>query len=143
MRFPPPLSAGARVALVAPSGPLRESSELERAEANARTMGWVPVVASHARSSDGYLAGLDTDRAADLNAALADDTVDAIWCLRGGYGAMRLLDAVDYKQMAKRPKAVIGYSDITALHAAFNRHSDVVTFHGPTARQALPGFSQG
>jgi len=143
MRFPPPLAIGARVALVAPSGPLRENSELERAEANCKTMGWVPVVGAHAKSADGYLAGTDSDRASDLKTALADDSINAIWCLRGGYGAMRLLEAIDYGRMARKPKALIGYSDITALHSAFNRHSQVVTFHGPTARQALPGFSQG
>jgi muramoyltetrapeptide carboxypeptidase len=142
MRFPPPLSAGARVALIAPSGPLRDGSELERAQTNARAMGWEPVVGAHARSSDGYLAGSDIDRWGDLNAAIADDSIDGIWCLRGGYGAMRLLESIDYSRMAKRPKTLIGYSDITALHSAFNRHSQLVTYHGPTARQALPPFSQ-
>ncbi|HEY6219795.1 MAG TPA: LD-carboxypeptidase [Gemmatimonadaceae bacterium] len=130
------------MALVAPAGPLRESSELERALANVRAMGWDAVVAPHAQSADGYLAGSDADRAADLNSAIADSAIDAVWCLRGGYGAMRLLESLDYAAMAKRPKPLIGYSDVTALHAAFGRNSGVVTFHGPTARQALPKFSR-
>src|SRR5207244_2683831 len=118
MRFPPPLAAGARVALVSPAGPIRDT-DLTRAVTNVRSLGWDPVVAAHAESADGYLAGTDADRASDLNDAIADEDIDAIWCLRGGYGAMRILEAIDFRGMASRPKALIGYSDVTALHAAF------------------------
>src|SRR5438874_12112257 len=107
MKFPPLLQTGARVALVAPAGPLRAPSELERAIANTRALGWEPAVAAHALSADGYLAGSDEDRAHDLNDAIADPSIDAIWCLRGGYGAMRLLESLDYAAMARRPKPLI------------------------------------
>ena len=89
---------------------------------------------------EGYLAGADAERLLDLNAALQDDRIDGIWCVRGGYGAMRILAGVDYDAMGRRPKTLIGYSDITALHAAFATRADVVTFHGPTARGALTEF---
>jgi muramoyltetrapeptide carboxypeptidase len=141
MRFPPLLLAGARVALVAPSGPLASDDELRCAIDNTRAMGWEPVVAEHALARDGYLAGTDADRLADLNAALRDDRVDGIWCLRGGYGAMRLLDGLDYAALERRPKALIGYSDATALHAAIGRRLELVSFHGPTARVAMTEFS--
>lgn len=91
---------------------------------------------------DGYLAGTDTQRLADLNAAIRDDRIDGIWCVRGGYGAMRILDGIDYDAMRRRPKTLIGYSDITALHAAFATRANVVTFHGPTARGALTDFTR-
>ena len=65
-----------------------------------------------------------------------------MWCLRGGYGTMRILDAIDYDAVARRPKPVIGYSDITALHCALASQCDVVTYHGPTARAALSSFSR-
>ena len=81
-------------------------------------------------------------RVADFNRALRDDDIDAVWCLRGGYGAMRILDAIDYDAAVRRPKPLIGYSDITALHSAFALRSDMVTFHGPTARAALSEFSR-
>jgi muramoyltetrapeptide carboxypeptidase len=142
MRLPPPLSSGARVALVAPSGPLRSRAELDAATAQAHALGWEPVVGEHALSKNGDLAGTDEQRLHDLNAALADRSVDGIWCLRGGYGAMRLLDGVDVDAMRNRPRALIGYSDITALHAAFGAGADVVTFHGPTARTPLTDFSR-
>jgi muramoyltetrapeptide carboxypeptidase len=98
--MPPPLAPGARVALVAPAGPLRGVEDLQRAEQNARAFGWEPVVGASALARGDYFAGADAARLADLNAALRDPRVDGIWCLRGGYGAMRLLDGVDYDAMA-------------------------------------------
>ena len=140
MRFPPLLAAGARVALLAPAGPIRDT-DLERAVTNARRFGWEPVIAANAQAADGYLAGSDEQRARDLNGAIADTHIDGIWCLRGGYGAMRILDAIDYQTLSRQPKTLIGYSDVTALHAAFGRLAKLVSFHGPTARQNLPPFS--
>ena len=142
MRLPPPLSSGARVALIAPAGPLRSSAELDVATAQAISFGWEPVVGEHALARYGYLAGTDDERLRDLNAALADDSIDGIWCLRGGYGAMRILDRLDVEAMRRHPRALIGYSDITALHAAVSGPADVITFHGPTARSSLTGFSR-
>ena len=142
MRLPPPLSAGARVALVAPSGPLLSSSAIEVACEQARSFGWDAVVGEHASARDGYLAGDDTSRLHDLSAALRDDTIDGIWCLRGGYGAMRLLPLLDVDAMRRRPRVLIGYSDITALHAALGGASAVVTYHGPHAATTLTPFSR-
>lgn len=141
MQFPPLLSAGAHVALVAPAGPLREDVELDKAKANVIRFGWEPVVMTNARARDGYLAGSDEQRARDINNAIADRDIHALWCVRGGYGAMRILDAIDYEGMRRTPKALIGYSDVTALHAAFGVKSNLVTFHGPTARQTIPPFA--
>jgi len=138
----PTIPVGARVALVAPSGPLRGEADLQRAQENARACGWVPVVGAHVLERDGYLAGVDGHRLADLNAALTDDAIDAVWCARGGYGAMRILEHVDYAALRRRPKPIIGYSDVTALHAAVGTRCEVVTFHGPTARASLTAFSR-
>ena len=142
MRRPPTLRADARVALVAPAGPLRGAEDVQRAQSNVRSFAWSPVVGAHALDRAGYLAGGDEARLADLNLALADDSIDAVWCLRGGYGVMRLLHQVNYDVLRQRPKPVIGYSDITALHAAIGTRCDVVTYHGPTARATLTSFSR-
>jgi muramoyltetrapeptide carboxypeptidase len=141
-RAPPCLTTGARVALVAPAGPLRDDGELARACDNARALGWQPVVGASALARRGYLAGADDARLADVNATLRDATVDGIWCLRGGYGSMRILERIDYDALRRRPKAVIGYSDVTALHLAIAARAGVVSFHGPTARGALSAFSR-
>lgn len=141
MRFPPSLKTGSRVALVAPAGPVRGEMDIERAVETTRTMGWEPVVGAHVGERSSYLAGTDEHRLADLNRAAADDSIDAVWCIRGGYGCMRLLDGLDYDAWRKRPRALIGYSDITALHAAIGARAELVTFHGPTARGELTPFS--
>jgi muramoyltetrapeptide carboxypeptidase len=142
MRKPPPLLAGSRVALIAPAGPLRDEADLERSLTAARGMGWVPVVGAYVLERDAYLAGSDEHRLADLNRFAADPSIDGIWCIRGGYGAMRLLDGIDYDAWRRHPKTLIGYSDITALHAAIGSRADLVTFHGPTARGRLTPFSE-
>jgi len=138
---PPPLAAGARVALVSPAGPLGGPAEVALAEANARAFGWEPVVGRHALARTGYFAGTDAERGSDLQAALADPAIDGVWCLRGGYGAMRLLSTLDLEAFRRRPRALLGYSDITALHAAWQR-AGVVSYHGPTARAELSPFSR-
>ncbi|HEY4219532.1 MAG TPA: LD-carboxypeptidase [Gemmatimonadaceae bacterium] len=141
MRVPPYLAPGSRVALLAPSGPLHEA-DLEHAIASARSFEWQPVVGAHVLERHGYLAGSDANRAADFNRFAADDEIDGIWCLRGGYGAMRILNDLDYDAWTQRPKTFIGYSDITALHAALSIRSRFVTYHGPTGRSTLTDFSR-
>jgi muramoyltetrapeptide carboxypeptidase len=142
MRPYPAITPGARVALVAPAGPLRIPADLDRAIDNARRLGWEPVVGEHARAKKMYFAGADEERLADLNGALHDDSIDAVWCLRGGYGAMRLLEGVDYEALRRRPKTIIGYSDITALHCAVAVRCNLGSIHGPTARTKLTDFTE-
>ena len=77
------------------------------------------------------LAAPDKDRAEELNNAFKDDSVDAIFCARGGYGSMRILPSIDYDMIKSHPKIFIGYSDITALHLAIHKFTGLVTFHGP------------
>lgn len=139
---PPRLARGHRVALVAPAGPLLDRDDLHRAEALCRALDYVPALAPHAAGRHGYLAGTDEHRLADLNQAIADPTIDAIWCIRGGYGVTRILDRVAFQPLRDRPKIIVGYSDITALLLAATRHAGLVTFHGPTARAPMPAFSR-
>ncbi len=139
---PPPLAPGARVALLAPAGPLANEADLVRAEENVRALGWEPHSYPHALARDGYLAGDDASRLADLNTAVRDSRIDGIWCLRGGYGVMRILDEIDYDSLRRAPKAIIGFSDITALHLAVRARSDIVSYHGPAARAELTPFAR-
>jgi muramoyltetrapeptide carboxypeptidase len=137
-----PLEKGARVALVAPAGILPDPTHVARAEENVRSLGWIPVLGENVASIDGYLAGTDEQRVSDLNHALLDDSIDGIWCVRGGYGSMRLLRHIHYDSLRKNPRPLIGFSDITALHAAIHQECGIVTFHGPTARGKLSEFSR-
>lgn len=137
-----PVRSGSRVALVAPSGILPDRAQVELAIENARSLGWIPVLGENVSELHGYLAGTDEQRAADLNKALRDETIDAIWCVRGGYGAMRLLRNIDFPALRANPRPLIGFSDITALHAAIHKECGIVSFHGPTARGELTEFSR-
>ena len=137
-----PLESGANVALLAPAGPLQKPEDLPRAQENTRTLGWEPIVGAHAVDRTGYLAGHDRDRLKDINQALRDPKIEAIWCLRGGYGLLRILDRIDYDALSRTPKAIIGYSDVTALHAAVQRRCKLITYHAPTAREFLSDFSR-
>lgn len=136
-----PLQEGASVALVAPSGVLTNSEDLDRACDNVRSMGWVPSLGPNVSSQMGYLAGSDDDRLADLNSAFLNEDIDAIWCVRGGYGAMRLIADLYYPAIRQNRKPLIGFSDVTALHAAIQRKCGLITFHGPTARMKLTPFT--
>ncbi len=131
---PARLAAGARVAVVAPSGPVPE----ERLQAGLdilRGWGLDPVVAPHVLDRHGefdYLAGTDADRAADFQAAWCDPDVSAVLCARGGYGAQRMIDLLDWDAVrAAGPKVFVGFSDITALHEAFATRMGLATLHGP------------
>ncbi|WP_107122467.1 S66 peptidase family protein [Streptomyces dysideae] len=133
---PTRLAPGARVAVVAPSGPVPE----ERLQAGLDVLrGWdlEPVVAAHVldrHAEFDYLAGGDPDRAADLQRAWCDPSVDAVLCARGGYGAQRIVDLLDWDAMrAAGPKVFVGFSDITALHEAFAVRLGLATLHGPMA----------
>ncbi len=139
---PPRLRPGARIALLAPSGPLLERDHVTRGEELCRALGYEPVIMPNAGRAHGYFAGTDEERLADLNTAIADPALDAIWCLRGGNGLNRIIDQVDFEAFAARPKPVIGYSDVTILLHALTTMTGVVTFHGPMARFAMPTFSR-
>lgn len=142
LRRPPRLGPGARVALIAPSGPLLERDDVARGVALCEALGFTAMVFPHVLARRGYLAGTDAERLEDLNAALRQRDVDAIWCLRGGYGLTRIIDAVDFAALQAGPKCLIGYSDITVLLLAAIARAGLVTFHAPTARAPMPAFSR-
>ncbi|MET7369954.1 LD-carboxypeptidase [Streptomyces sp. NPDC005566] len=131
---PARLRPGARVAVVAPSGPVPP----ERLETGLDLLrGWDldPVVAPHVLDVHpglDYLAGSDEDRARDLQEAWCDPSVDAVLCARGGYGVHRMVDLLDWPALrAAGPKVFVGYSDITVLHEAFALRAGFSTLHGP------------
>ncbi len=130
MVWPPALEPGATIAFVAPAGDL-DRERMERARGRLEGMGYHVVQRDDLFAREGYLAGSDERRAEELMAAFRDPKVDAIFPGTGGYGTMRILDRLDYAFIRNHPKLVIGFSDITALHAALNRRAGLVTFHSP------------
>lgn len=130
MRKPPALRPGQTIGLVAPSFALARPEALDEAIASLEGQGYRVKEGEGCRARHGYFAGPDALRVADLNRMFRDDTVDAILCARGGYGATRLLDALDYDVIRANPKVFSGFSDITALHSAMQTQPGLVTFHG-------------
>lgn len=114
---PPYLKAGDTVAIVAPSGILKNRErEVQQAVELLESWGLHAVVGPHVFSKANHFAGTDEERCEDFQNAMDDPKISAIWCARGGYGTVRILDKLDYTKFREHPKWVIGFSDITALH---------------------------
>jgi len=133
----PALPMQGLIAVIAPAGPA--ALDTGKAIAWMRARGYSLRIFPGVFEKDGYLAGSDDVRLNDLHAAFTDPEVDAIICLRGGYGTPRLLDRVDFQLLRHHAKPFIGYSDITALHLAISRYAGFVTFHGPLLNADLLG----
>ena len=132
-RKPPRLRLGDTVGLVAPASAVTVPYELDRAIHWIRGMGLVPKIGRHVADQDGYLAGRDIDRAADIDAMFADPEVRALFAVRGGWGGARILPLLDWASIRANPKLLIGYSDTTALHLAIAARAGFPTLHAPNA----------
>lgn len=120
---PPYLKAGDTVAIVAPSGILKNRErEVQQAVDLLKSWSLHAIVGKHVFSKADHFAGTDDERCEDLQKAMDDPKISAIWCARGGYGTVRILDRLDYTKFKENPKWVIGYSDITALHNQLHNH---------------------
>lgn len=123
------LKAGDTVAIVAPSGILKNRErEITQAVEILKSWGLHTVVGKHVFSKDNHFAGTDDERCEDFQNAMDDPKISAIWCARGGYGTVRILDKLNYTKFKKNPKWLIGYSDITALHSQFHNQG-IQTIH--------------
>lgn len=143
LKKPAPLKKGDQVAITAPASPV-SASILEKAVRSIYALDLVPIVMPSCHLTHGYLAGPDAVRADDLNRAFMDPDIAGIFCLRGGYGTMRILPLLDLDAIRSHPKIFVGYSDITALHIVFNQLCGFITFHGPmpnTGYDQLDSFS--
>ncbi|MGL4336028.1 MAG: S66 peptidase family protein [Turicibacter sp.] len=134
---PKPLKKGGTIGIVALAGPM-DSQVLLKGEALLNEMGFEVVIAPSCFEKHGYLAGTsDLRRAQDLMVMFSDDDIDAILCMRGGYGCNRILPYINQFNFSKYSKPFIGFSDITYLHIYFNTYHKLMTFHGPMIKDLL------
>lgn len=138
---PARLREGDLVALVAPAKVTYDREVLRIGVESLEALGLRVTVGEHVLSRYGYLAGRDRERAADINAAFADDEVRGLVALRGGWGAARALPYVDFDMIAAHPKVVLGFSDITTLLNALHARANLVCFHGPNGLSSWTEFS--
>ena len=129
-RVPPAVPSGGRIAVVAPGSSLRDPGAVRAGMERLAGWGYEPVPGRFLFARAGDLAGSDRDRLADLTWALSDPSIDAVWAARGGWGTARLLPGLDLRALARRPRWLIGFSDLTALQLALLRHG-VASWYAP------------
>ena len=128
------------VGLITPSSPIKPN-QLENTVKKLEGLGYKVYYKKSVLDEYGYLAGRDIDRAAEIMHMFVNKKVDAIFCVRGGYGAIRILDLLDYNVISQNPKLFMGYSDITALHAAIYKKTGLVSFHSPMGVSDFNSFA--
>ncbi|HVT15359.1 MAG TPA: LD-carboxypeptidase [Thermoanaerobaculia bacterium] len=140
-RLPPPTGPGDRIGVAALSGPV-DAERLERGLAELRRLGFEPVLAANLASRTGLFAGGDAERLAAFHRLAAYPDLPAIVFARGGHGVLRLLPAIDWDLLGRRPRAYVGYSDLTPLLLEIVRRLGLVAFHGPmVAADAARGLA--
>lgn len=138
--LPQRLKKGDLIGLVTPGSSVTEEQLID-CVSKLEDLGFRTTHNDSVLSEYGYFAGKDRERADELMEMFTRDEVDAIWCVRGGYGSIRILDLLDYDLIRKHPKVFMGYSDITALHTAIYQETGLVTFHGPVGTSDFNRFS--
>ena len=125
-----PLPPGGMIGVAAPASPYDARSEVLRGVEWWESQGYRVKLAPHVFARDDYVAGEARDRAQDLNALFADQEVDVVQALQGGYGSAQTIPFLDFDAIAANPKPFVGFSDITALHVAIHRRTGLPTFYG-------------
>ncbi len=139
---PKALRAGATVGIITPGTYVPEPERLALIEPTLKFFKLNAKIGKNVgRHMSAYRTSIN-ERLDDLHQMFRDKDVDAVMCLRGGYGAAQLLDAIDYDLIRRNPKIFLGYSDITALHLAIHRQTGLVTFHGPMIVSEFTGYTQ-
>lgn len=130
MYKPARLSTGDTVGIIAPAGPV-DAQKLKQAIPFFKKRGLHVKLGEHVYENNGFIAGTDEERVDDFHKMIADPSIKAIFCARGGYGTGRIASMLDYHLIRKNPKIIWGYSDITYIHTAIRQEAGFVTFHGP------------
>jgi len=133
---PRALKRGDTIGVVAPAGPVNRE-RIDRAFDRVRQLGFHTKTYGDIYRRTDYLAGDDKTRADELMAAFTDQETAAVWCARGGYGVMRLLELIDFDVVRHNPKVFVGFSDITILHLAMQQRANLITFHGPNLQDGF------
>lgn len=136
------LKKGDTIGIIAPASCTSYEKVLE-AKKNIENMGYRVILGECTKKAWYSYAGTDEERAKEINDFFKNKEIDAIICMRGGYGCNRLVELVDFQIIKENPKIFIGYSDITTLHMAINEKTGLITFHGPMAvSNFLNGYNE-
>ena len=137
---PKRLYPGGTIGLISPASPTTDVTAVPRGKEFLESLGYKVMLGKHVDEWRGdYIAASEESRAEDLNEMFARKDVDMILCVRGGYGALQIIDRIDFQNIRDNPKLFCGYSDITSLHLAIGKFADLVTIHG----EVLTGLNRG
>lgn len=139
--FPKALKKGAKVAISSPAGAVWDAKQVETFINILTAFGFEVVLGKTLSLKHGYFAGTDEERANELNQFFRDQSISAIFCMKGGWGCARILDLLDYPAIKQNPKILIGFSDITALLLAITNQTGLITFHGPVGNSGWNDFT--
>ncbi len=138
---PNALKVGDKVGIIAPGTNVMDPDDINKAAEVIKWLGLVPVYGEGLLEQIGYKTRKAELRANDFNKMFADNSIKAVFCIRGGYGSQQILKYIDFDLVKSNPKIFLGYSDITALHLAINRYAGLITFHGPVLLSAYTNFT--
>ncbi len=138
---PRKLIGNSMIAIIAPAGPVRQE-QIDKAQDVLSEMGYRSCYNKAILSKKGHLAGSDEVRLNDLHEAFENKDINAVICIRGGYGTTRIIDKIDYDLIKRNPKIFIGYSDITALLNSINQQVGLITFHGVVGISAFTEYTK-
>jgi len=137
---PKALKKGDTIGLIAPGYTFSDNILVETIT-TLEDLGYKVYYTNRILGRYGYFSNSDKERAADINHMFANTSVDGILCIRGGYGCTRIMDMIDYKLISENPKALIGFSDVTALLNGIHKLTGLVTFHGPVGSTLNNSYS--
>lgn len=132
LKFPPYIQKGDKAIIISPSGPI-DKMFLKESKKKLESWGLKVVTSKHANGSSGRFSGTEKQRLRDMQHAMDDENAKVIFCSRGGYGAVHLIDKIDFTAFKKHPKWLVGYSDITLLHELF-QYNGYASLHAPMSR---------
>ena len=138
---PKKLEKGDVIGICAPAGAIKDSKEIGEFESIIQSLGYQTNVAKHTAERYGYFSAPDKTRAKDFMDLVEDESVKAIFFIRGGWGCARMIEYIDFKQIQSNPKIIMGFSDLTSLLNAITLKSNLVTFHGPGGNSSWNDYS--
>ena len=138
---PQVLKYGDTIALTAPAGAIFSPTYIDKIANKLKSLGFKTKSGQTLTKQEGYLAGSDQLRAEEINGFFKDQSVKAIFTLRGGWGCGRILHLIDYQAIKNNPKIIMGFSDITSLLVAITKQTGLITFHGPMGYSSWNKFS--
>ena len=125
------MELGNTIGIISPASPSERKSDVVRASEYLQELGYKVVIGKNVNKLKGFVAASEEERAADFNEMFRRDDIDAVFVTQGGYGSAQIIHLIDFDVIRSNPKILIGFSDITSLHLAIHRFTDLITFHGP------------